>query len=106
MVKGFHCFDHELSALLDQRESDHIGIGFADDRNIFYPKISRKKQPFDFGTDRYYVLQSEQGFFVKRSSRRVWDDTDRTGRVRKKFRTEAKAQKYLTANHAFFSVVK
>lgn len=63
----------ELSALLDQRESDHIGIGFADDRNIFYPKISRKKQPFDFGTlDRYYVLQSEQGFFVKRSSRRVW----------------------------------
>ena len=97
----------ELSALLDQRESDHIGIGFADDRHIFYPKTTGKKQPFDFGTlDRYYVLQSEQGFFVKRSSRRVWATLIAQAECVKKFRTEAKAQKYLTANHAFFSACK
>lgn len=71
------------------------------------PKISRKKQPFDFGTlDRYYVLQSEQGFFVKRSSRRVWATLIAQAECVKKFRTEAKAQKYLTANHAFFSACK
>lgn len=33
----------ELSALLDQRESDHIGIGFADDRNILLPENIQKE---------------------------------------------------------------
>ncbi len=97
----------ELLALLKQREGDHIGIGFADDRHIFYPKVSSRKQPFDFGTlDRYYVLQSEQGFFVKRSSRRVWATLIAQAECIKKFKTEVEAQKYLTANQAFFSSCK
>lgn len=97
----------ELLSLLEQRESAHISIGFADDRHIFYPKTSGRKQPFDFSAlDRYYVLQSEQGFFVKRSSRRVWTALAAQADCVKKFKTEAEAQKYLAANHAFFSACK
>mgnify|MGYP006913129494 FL=1 len=97
----------ELLSLLEQRESAHISIGFADDRHIFYPKLSSRKQPFDFSAlDRYYVLQSEQSFFVKRSSRRVWTALAAQADCVKKFKTEAEAQKYLAANHAFFSACK
>ena len=97
----------ELLSLLEQRESAHISIGFADDRHIFYPKTSGRKQPFDFSAlDRYYVLQSEQGIFVKRSSRRVWATLIAQAECVKKFRTEAEAQKYLAVNHAFFSACK
>ena len=97
----------ELLSLLEQRESAHISIGFADDRHIFYPKTSSRKQPFDFSAlDRYYVLQSEQGIFVKRSSRRVWATLIAQAECVKKFRTEAEAQKYLAVNHAFFSACK
>jgi len=96
-----------LLSLLEQRESAHISIGFADDRHIFYPKTSGRKQPFDFSAlDRYYVLQSEQGIFVKRSSRRVWATLIAQAECVKKFRTEAEAQKYLAVNHAFFSACK
>ena len=97
----------ELLSLLEQREGDRISIGFADDRHIFYPKTSGRKQPFDFSAlDRYYVLQSEQGFFVKRSSRRVWTALVAQADCVKKFKTEAEAQKYLAVNHAFFSACK
>ena len=97
----------ELLSLLEQRESAHISIGFADDRHIFYPKTSGRKQPFDFSAlDRYYVLRSEQSFFVKRSSRRVWTALVAQADCVKKFKTEAEAQKYLAANHAFFSACK
>lgn len=97
----------ELLSLLEQRESAHISVGFADDRHIFYPKTSGRKQPFDFSAlDRYYVLQSEQGIFVKRSSRRVWATLIAQAECVKKFRTEAEAQKYLAVNHAFFSACK
>ena len=97
----------ELLSLLEQRESAHVSIGFADDRHIFYPKTSGRKQPFDFSAlDRYYVLQSEQGIFVKRSSRRVWATLIAQAECVKKFRTEAEAQKYLAVNHAFFSACK
>ena len=97
----------ELLSLLEQRESAHISIGFAEDRHIFYPKTSGRKQPFDFSAlDRYYVLQSEQGIFVKRSSRRVWATLIAQAECVKKFRTEAEAQKYLAVNHAFFSACK
>ena len=97
----------ELLSLLEQRESAHISIGFAEDRHIFYPKTSGRKQPFDFSAlARYYVLQSEQGIFVKRSSRRVWATLIAQAECVKKFRTESEAQKYLTANHAFFAACK
>ena len=97
----------ELLSLLEQRESAHISIGFADDRHIFYPKTSGRKQPFDFSAlARYYVLQSEQGIFVKRSNRRVWATLIAQAECVKKFRTESEAQKYLTANHAFFAACK
>ena len=97
----------ELLALLEQREGDHIGISFADDRHICRPTKTRKEQAIDFSQlDRYYILQSEQGFFVKRSSRRVWITlTAKAGSVRK-FRTEAEAQKYLQDNQAFLSACK
>ncbi len=97
----------ELLEILERRRGEHIGVGFADNRHICRPIKARKEHAFDFSNlDRYYVLRSEQGIFVKRSSYRIWLTRSMQTVPVRKFKTEAEAQKYLQDNHAFLSACK
>lgn len=97
----------ELLDILEQRRGENISVGFADNRHICRPIKTRKEQTFDFSQlDRYYVLKSEQGVFVKRSSHRIWLTRSAQTVPVRKFKTETEAQKYLRDNHAFLSACK
>lgn len=97
----------ELQDILKRRCGENIGVGFADNRHICRPIKARKGQSLDFGQlDRYYVLKSEQGVFVKRSSHRIWLARSAQVVPVRMFRTEAEAQKYLQDNHAFLFACK
>lgn len=97
----------ELLEILKRRKGEGISIGFADNRHINRPIRPRKEQSFDFSRlDRYYILQSEQGVFVKRSNHRIWTARSAQAEHVKKFKTKAEAQKYLQDNHAFLSACK
>lgn len=97
-------------ALLDkiQELADRqITVGFWDNRHVNRPTMRRsERQPFDFSSlPEYYVLLGKQGYFVKRSSRRIWfaRNVQSTHSAVRKFKTEKAAQKYLTDNQKFFS---
>lgn len=96
-------------ALLDkiQELADRqITVGFWDNRHVNRPTMPRsERQPFDFSSlPEYYVLLGKQGYFVKRSSRRIWfaRNVQSTHSAVRKFKTEKAAQKYLTDNQKFF----
>lgn len=91
-----------------QELADHqITVGFGDKRHVNHPKMQcGERQPFDFSSlPEYYVLLGKQGYFVKRSSRRIWfaRNVQSTHSAIRKFKTEKAAQKYLTDNQKFFS---
>lgn len=97
-------------ALLDkiqELEGHQITVGFWNNRHVNRPTMRRGKgQPFDFNSlPEYYVLLGKQGYFVKRSSRRIWfaQNVRSTHSAIRKFKTEKAAQKYLTDNQKFFS---
>ena len=97
-------------ALLDkiqELEGHQITVGFWNNRHVNRPTMRRGKgQPFDFNSlPEYYVLLGKQGYFVKRSSRRIWfaRNVQSTHSAIRKFKTEKAAQKYLTDNQKFFS---
>lgn len=93
----------KIQELKDRR----ITVGFGDERYVNHPSLWRsERQPFDFSSlPEYYVLLGKQGYFVKRSSRRIWfaRNVQSTHSVIRKFKTEKAAQKYLTDNQKFFS---
>ena len=97
-------------ALLDkiQELADRqINVGFWDNSHVNRPIMRRsERQPFDFSSlPEYYVLLGKQGYFVKRSSRRICfaQNVQSTHSAIRKFKTEKAAQKYLTDNQKFFS---
>lgn len=97
-------------ALLDKIQElggHQITVGFWNNRHVNRPTMRRGKgQPFDFNSlPEYYVLLGKQGYFVKRSSRRIWfaRNVQSTHSAIRKFKTEKAAQKYLTDNQKFFS---
>lgn len=97
----------ELLDILEQRSGENISVGFADNRHICRPIKTRKEQSVDFSQlDRYYILNSDQGVFAKRSRNRIWVSRSAQAVPVRKFKTEAEAQKYLQDNHAFLSACK
>ena len=72
-----------------------------------YAEFGNRVIVIDYSEDRWmkYVLLGKQGYFVKRSSRRIWfaQNVRSTHSAIRKFKTEKAAQKYLTDNQKFFS---
>lgn len=91
---------------LKELEGRSISVSFWDDRHVTHPPMRRKGQPTDFSLlPEFYVLRAEQGYFVKRSSQRIWfsKNEDPHSQSIRKFKTEKTAQKYLENNREFFS---
>ena len=97
--------DELLKKLQKYHGRNDFDIGFENDRHVAHPPI-RGKRSFDFSkAPEFYVLRAEQGYFVKRSSRRIWFARvkDLPTQPIRKFKTEEAARKYLAANREFFS---
>ena len=85
-----------------------ITVGFWNERHVTHPRMRRSStsQSFDFAAlPAYYVLRGKQGYFVKRSSKRIWFSRklDAKDSMVRKFKTEEAARKYLDDNREFFS---
>ena len=98
-----HCVltTEELLKKLEEFAGRSITISFLNNRSVTHPPIRNKKTPTDFtALPKYYVLKSERGYFVKRSSRRIWfamyQKPDAI--LVRKFKTENAARKYLESN--------
>lgn len=97
----------ELLDKIQELEGHRITVGFWDERHVNRPTMRRsERRPFDFSSlPEYYVLLGKQGYFVKRSNRRIWfaRNVQSPHSAIRKFKTEKAAQKYLTDNQKFFS---
>lgn len=96
----------DLLEKLDELAGHSFTVSFFDDRHVNHPPMRRKGQPTDYSTlPEYFVLKAAQGYFVRRSSRRIWFvncAVPLPSRVRK-FKTEAAARKYLQEGQQIFS---
>ena len=91
---------------IEELSGHSITVSFWDDRHVTHPPMRRKGTPFDFGTlPEFYVLRAAQGYFVKRSSRKIWFARLQKpqSQMIRKFKTEKAAQDYLDSNQKFFS---
>lgn len=98
--------DELLERLREYRGRSDFDIGFENERHVIHPPVRCKKHPFDFSeVPEFYVLRAEQGYFVKRSGRRIWFAKYKDPRSQpiRKFKTEELAHKYLANNREFFS---
>ena len=96
----------ELTEKLKELKGRSISVSFWDNRHVTHPPMRRKGQPTDFGLlPEFYVLSAMQGYFVKRSSRRIWfaRSQNPTDPGIRKFKSEKAAQKYLDDNQRIFS---
>lgn len=99
------------AALLDKIQElagRRITVAFWDDRHVTHPPMRQRRtqQPFDFSSlPEYYVLLGKQGYFIKRSSKRIWFVRKISAKdsLVRKFKTEKAARKYLEDNQKFFS---
>ena len=93
--------DELLNQLEVFKGSSNFTVSFLNSRYVKHPPMRAKKQPTDFEQlPEFFVLRAAQGYFVKRSSKRVWFMPGKElfpARVRK-FKTEAAARKYLQEN--------
>lgn len=96
----------ELLEKLKELSAHSITVAFWDNRKVNHPPMKHKRMPTDFSVlPQFYVLSTAHGYFVKRSSRRIWfaqNQKPTNARVRK-FKTEKAAQKYLLDNQKIFS---
>ncbi len=96
----------ELTEKLKELKGRSISVSFWDNRHVTHPPMRRKGKPMDFSLlPEYYVLSAMQGYFVKRSSRRIWfarGEKPVAPGIRK-FKSEKAAQKYLDDNQGIFS---
>lgn len=104
--KHFVSTTEELLEKIQELAGRSIGVTFMEDRHVTHPPMWRKGMPTDYSTlPEYYVLRSEQGYFAKRSSKRIWLTRywePRASQVRK-FKTEKAARKYLDDNQKSFA---
>lgn len=96
--------------LLNQLEafkgSSSFTVSFFNDRYVKHPPMRAKRQPTDFSQlPEFFVLKAVQGYFVKRSSRRVWFAAGKEPLpvCVRKFKTEKAARKYLQDNNSALS---
>lgn len=95
----------ELLTKLEELSGKSVGISFMNNRQVQRPPSRAKGSPFDFNTlDQYYVLYGDQGYFVKRSSRKIWVIKGRSSvpEQARKFKSRLDAQRYLERNSRFF----
>lgn len=98
----------ELLDKIQELEGHRITVGFWDERHVNRPTMRRsERRPFDFSSlPEYYVLLGKQGYFVKRSSRRIWfaRNVQSTHSAIRKFKTEKAAQKLNRQSEVLFRV--
>lgn len=93
---------------LNDLDGNPISVSFWDDRTVTHPPTRRKNDLLKHNDlTEYYVLRAAQGFFVKRSSRRIWfaRKIPPTAASVRKFGTEKVAQRYLDDNAKFFAEI-
>lgn len=93
---------------LNDLDGNPISVSFWDDRTVTHPPTRRKNDLLNHNDlTEYYVLRAAQGFFVKRSSRRIWfaRKIPPTAASVRKFGTEKAAQRYLDDNATFFAEI-
>lgn len=98
----------QLLDKLCELDGKPISVSFWDNRTVMHPPIRRKNDSLNHNElSEYYVLRADQGFFVKRSSRRIWfaRKIPPTAASVRKFRTEKAAQRYLDDNAKFFAKI-
>lgn len=98
--------DELLKKLEEYDGRKDFDVSFLNERHVNHPQMRKKGTPFDFsGVSEFYVLHAEQGYFVKRSKRRIWTikNEDPSYSMVRKFRSEKAAQKYLDTNARFLS---
>ena len=96
----------ELLERLEEMSGRSFTVSFYNDRRVKHPPMRKKGEPTDFSRlPEYYVLKAERGYFVKRSSRRVWFAryAQPLPSCVRKFKTEALAKRYLQSNSSFLS---
>lgn len=102
-----HSTDELMEKLKEYDGRKDFTIGFDDNRHVTHPVMRSKSKPFDYSrAAAFYVLYSTtKGYFVKRSSKRIWTVQSASPHARniRKFRTEKEAYRYLEDNQAFFS---
>lgn len=98
----------QLLDKLCELDGKPISVSFWDNRTVMHPPTRRKNDSLNHNElPEYYVLRADQGFFVKRSSRRIWfaRKIPPTAASVRKFRTEKAAQRYLDDNAKFFAKI-
>ena len=91
---------------LNDLDGNPISVSFWDDRTVTHPPTRRKNDLLKHNDlTEYYVLRAAQGFFVKRSRRRIWfaRKIPPTAASVRKFGTEKAAQRYLEKNDLVYS---
>ena len=103
---SLHSTDELMDKLKEYNGRKDFSIGFENDRHVTHPPVRSKRQPFDYSkVSEFFVLRAEKGYFVKRSSRKIWFARYKDPRSQsiRKFQTEKAARKYLANNQEFFS---
>lgn len=95
----------ELLAKLEELAGHSINVAFLDDRHVTHPPMRSKRTPTDFSKlQEFFVLRTERGYFVGRSSRRIWfAKLDPHSSEIRKFKTEKAARKYLDEFQKIYS---
>jgi len=104
--KHFVSTTEELLEKIRELAGRSIGVTFMDDRHVTHPPMRKRGKKTDYlALAEFYVLRTEHGYFMKRSSRRIWFaryQKPQASQIRK-FKTETAAKKYLENNKKFFS---
>ena len=98
----------ELLDKLRELDGKSISVSYLKSREFTHPHRRRKSNSWDPSKQSgFYVLRAGNGYFSKRSTRRIWLDrnTPPTAASVRKFRTEKAAQRYLDDNAQFFAKI-
>ena len=91
----------QLLERLEELKGKSITVSFYDDRHVTRPPIRSRGKAYDFSNvAEYYVLRTDRGYFVKRSSKRIWfvRCSETSVERARKFKSEKAAQKYIREN--------
>lgn len=98
----------ELLSKLCELDGKSISVSYRKNQKFTHPHTRRKSNSWDLSKlSGFYVLRADNGYFVKRSTRRIWfaRNIPPTAASVRKFRTEKAAQRYLDDNARFFAKI-